>query len=182
MANPGYKMRKARKAKDMTLSDLANKTDLTSSLLSQVERGLADPSLSSLRKIATALDVPLAYFFIEGKDTEEIMHEADRSTLVSKQRSVSYEFLSNNKSSQLEFLHLRIQPGGYSASEFDTHTGEECIYVQKGTLTLSINDLEYQLKPGDSIHFKSETPHRWVNTGQDDAVVFSVVTPAKSWS
>lgn len=181
MTMPGSKMRQVRKNQGLTLSELAELTGLTSSLLSQVERGLADPSLSSLRKIAHALDVPLAYFFTEDEKSEEIMHESDRSLLVSKKRGVSYEFLSSNKSNVLEFSLLHINAGGYSGSDHDIHLGEEVLYVLQGCLTLNINEKEYQLYAGDSIHFESDSPHSWTNNSEEKVIAFSVVTPSKWW-
>jgi transcriptional regulator with XRE-family HTH domain len=181
MAILGTKMRQVRKSQGLTLAELADMTGLTSSLLSQVERGLADPSLSSLRKIAHALDVPLAYFFIEDQKSEEIMHESDRSILVSKKRGVSYEFLSSNKSDLLEFTLLHIDPGGHSGSDHDMHHGEEVLYVLQGRLTLKINEKEYSLEAGDSIHFESDSPHSWTNTSDKEVIAFSVVTPSKWW-
>src|SRR6056297_2051552 len=77
----GKKIRYIRKKKKLSLSALASKIDKTSSYLSQVERGLAEPSITALREISRALDVPIFYFLIEDKKHNAVVRREDRKTL-----------------------------------------------------------------------------------------------------
>ena len=77
----GEKIRSIRKLKRLTLSDLGEKTDNTAGYLSQVERGLIEPSISSLRKIAAALQTPVYYFLLENSEDSFIIRKNNRKVV-----------------------------------------------------------------------------------------------------
>lgn len=91
---PGEKIRKMRKAAGWTVRALAEKTGVSESYISQLERGLVDPSVSLLRKIAAALEVPVASFFDEDGEPPLITRREDRRQARSGDGALSFSWIS----------------------------------------------------------------------------------------
>ncbi len=164
-------------ARNLTLAELAARVGLTSGMLSKMERGQADPSLGTLRRIAQVFDVPLFHLFLESRRTEHVVHPADRMIMRSRAARATYEFLHPDSNARIEFTRVTVAPGGGLADD-DAHPGEETALVLSGTLHLVIDAVEHVLTADDSIYWDSTKPHRWHNPGPDTAVVLFVATPA----
>ncbi len=173
----GDKMRKLRKEKDFSLKELADKTGLTPSFLSQVERNLADPSINSLRKVADALDVPIFSLLESDLATNPVVRKTDRKTLRLPNSQMSYELLTPDLNRSLEVFVSKLAPGGSSSTA--VHKGEECTLVLEGTLKITIANETYILNEGDSIYCQGEIPHYMVNSGESELVILSCITPPK---
>ncbi|WP_445487589.1 helix-turn-helix domain-containing protein [Niallia sp. 03133] len=170
------RIRELRKKQGLTLMELAEKTGLSSSLLSQIERGLVDPTVSSFWKICTALNVPLTYFFPGSEEDRLLVRKGEHRLLEFSNSKVRYHELIPNRTGKQEFLLVEIQPGEMSEKELVSHPGEESGFVLKGELTVALGEEEIHLKEGDSIHFLSTTPHRYLNRGKETAVSIWVMT------
>ncbi|MCL4458656.1 MAG: cupin domain-containing protein [Chloroflexi bacterium] len=182
----GAQLRLARMAKNLKIRQVAQMTGFSPSFISQVERNLATPSVSALKAISEALGVPIASFFekvkpppregkIESSD-EVVVRKHSRKSLVYPGSNIHYELLSPNLQGRMEFLYIRAAAGVGSESYY-RHEGEECGFVQRGTMQIEINDNTYTLEAGDSIYFKSTSPHRWRNIGTEDLELIWVITP-----
>ena len=176
----GEKIRSLRVSQNISLKDLAKKSDLTSSTISQVERGLSNPSIPALRRIAETLGVPVFYFFSEEEVDESIIivRKDQRKELTHPHSNVSYELLSPNLSMQMEVVMVTLEPGVESSDELFTHKGEEVCVVLKGKLKILLGETSYDLEEGDCIQFKSEIPHRYINDEEDATVrLLAVLAP-----
>lgn len=160
-----------------SLRCVAQRTGLTPSFLSQVERGLAEPSVASLRKIAEALGVPIFYLFLNSNGVEPVVRKENCRHIVFPASTVSSQVLTPDARRKMGVTRVCIAPGGESSPEPVTHPGEEFIHVIGGRMLLALGDLEYQMETGDSIYYYSSIPHRICNIGQDDLIVISAVTP-----
>ncbi|EWH21095.1 DNA-binding protein [Bacillus haynesii] len=166
-----------QKRKKMTLKEVSEKTGLSISFLSQVERSLCSSTLLSLRKISEALGVSPSYFFPDTirADKDMIRRAADRR--VEQKTSFTYSDLSGNVPNPLFVpILVTLLPGDKKGTPF-SHEGQEFIYVIEGTLTIIFDDIEYDLSPGDSIHIDSSRPHNWFNK-TDKPVQFIFVSAA----
>ena len=149
----GNRLHKRRNELQLTLRDLADKTDLTPSFLSQLERGLANPSLSSLQRLSDALGVPMLYF-IEGKANHSpVVRAGARSKLDLDDDRVSYELLTPDLTGSVEVLLGMIQSDCQNVVRKLSVETEEVIFVLEGALRVGLEDSEYVLKAGDSIRF-----------------------------
>lgn len=175
----GQKIRKKRLEKNMSLKELAEKTDLTASFLSQVERDLAEPSITSLRKIAEALEVPIFYFLLDNGDTSPVVKKNERKVLKFPESHLVYELLTPNLNGQMEMMMARLEEGGVSCDEPSSHPGEECIYVLQGKMEITVGDEVYRLEEGDSIYYYAAIPHKIVNVGDEELVFISAITPPR---
>lgn len=175
----GAKIRKRRTELGFNLQDIANRTGLTPSFISQVERDQVEPSISSLRKIAQALEVPIFYFLVDDSNHKMVTRSHERRVLELPGSGVRYELLSpaDFAGRKMEVVVTRMAPGASSHDHPFTHPGEECIVVQRGRALIQVAGEEYVLEPGDSIYILASIPHRVSNAGDDELEILAAITP-----
>jgi transcriptional regulator with XRE-family HTH domain len=161
----------------LTLAQLATRVNLTVSALSQIERGASDPSISSLRRIGQAFDVPMFQFLI-GNVQREIVVRRDRRTKMNfPDRALEYELVSADTSGEFEVLSLALAPGGSTGAVPNSHTSEECAVVLRGNVVAEVGGQEYELGSGDSIKVHRELLHRFMNRSTHDAEILIIISP-----
>lgn len=174
----GSIIRRVRKSNDMTLVDLSEKTGLSLSFISQIERGITNPSLNSLRKIAVALDIPLSSFFQEGSsENGPVVRKNERAILINNDSRLTYQLLSFNHNRNIELLLTRLEVGCTSAESPMTHKGEEAALLLQGECRVELGQDHYDVKEGDSIYINENMPHKFTNTGKGPLVIVSAISP-----
>lgn len=173
----GEKIREKRQEKGMSLQEVSKKIGKTSSFLSQVERNLVEPSITSLREIAGVLEVPIFYFLIDSPEYDPVVRRDKRKALRFPEYELTFELLSPDLNRKMEILEGRIPPGSCTCPEPLAHNGEECTLVLQGTMKIQVGDREYLLEEGDSIYYYASIPHRIVNVGSEELVFVSSITP-----
>lgn len=175
----GARIRQRRTELGHSLQELANRTSLTPSFLSQVERDQTEPSITSMRKIAEALDVPIFYFLIDQDTHRPVVRKHERRVLQLSRSGVTYELLSPpdlvNRS--MEIVVTRMAPNSAGGDHPVTHPGEECIIVLRGRAAVRVADDEYVLDEGDAVYFHSSIPHRIRNAGEHELEILAAITP-----
>jgi transcriptional regulator with XRE-family HTH domain len=162
----------------MRLIDLAEKTRLSVSFLSQVERGIINPSINSIRQIALALDTTLSSFFDEPKSTEgPVVKKEDRKVLIKKDSRLTYQLLSSDHGQRIELLLTRLEVGASSASTPLAHKGDEAALVLQGGCMIELGSDRYDLNEGDSIYITENTPHRFISTANIPLIIVSAISP-----
>jgi transcriptional regulator with XRE-family HTH domain len=173
----GARIRRERSAAALTVRGLAARTGVSPSLISQIERGLARPSVATLFSIANELGLSIADLFSESRgDGLESMSPAPqplqrhetRKTMTLAQ-GVRWERLTFAPDDEVDFVYLDYEAGASSSPDHElrSHGGREFGYVLSGTLTIRIGSDEYVLRPNDSISFDSTTPHRLVASDEE---------------
>ncbi|SMD02716.1 helix-turn-helix domain-containing protein [Sporomusa malonica] len=162
----GGKVKELRTRKKMTLKELGEKTSLSTGFLSQLERGLTSIATDSLEKIAEAVDVDLSYFFVGcTKNRNSIIRSYEKEVFQIINGHFVHYHLTNN-SAEKAILPRLIELLPINCSEDISpyaHEGEEFVYVLEGTLTLFLNNEQFELFPGDSAHYNSSIVHNWAN-------------------
>ncbi len=168
-----------RKRKDLTIKELANLIGSTPSLLSQIEKGSANPSLNTIKQISKALDVPLFNFFINDDSTENLVVRKDsrKKIMFAEDDSFAYELLTPNSQGDIEFILMKVPPKKSSSKELFSHKGEEVAYVVKGCINLHIMNSLIELNCGDSVKIPAYSKHKWENIGDVECEVVFAVTP-----
>lgn len=179
------RLRDLRRAKNLTLEDLARATGLSTSYISQVERQLVNPSLSALEKIAETLDVSMLSLFDAPEQSDRsparrfaVIDPDRRLKLIYPGSNVENQLLTPALSTAFEFFWTTVPPGGGSRDESYGHRGVECGVVIQGTMEFYLGEETFVLGPGQSIYFDPTVPHYWRNIGQDDVHAVWVVSPA----
>jgi transcriptional regulator with XRE-family HTH domain len=174
----GRKIRQARTGKNMRLRDLAERCELSESLLSKLENDKAVPSLASLHRIATALDTNVSWFFSgENNYGQVVVRKGDRPTIHSKSElAVIENIVPYGLGHLLQALIITIEPGG-SSQGARQHIGEEAGLIIEGEFELILDGEIYRLSAGDSFNFRSERSHAYRNPGMKVTRLIWVNTP-----
>jgi transcriptional regulator with XRE-family HTH domain len=173
----GDKIRSKRKELGLSLKELADKTDLTPGFLSQIERDLAEPSITSLRKISKALNVAVFYFLMTEDEKKVVVRKEERQILNFPDSHMSYQLLSPDLNRQMEMFMGELEPGAMTCDAPLAHPGEEVTYVLKGKMWIQIGEDEYTLEEGDTIYYFGSIPHKIVNVGEENLIFISTITP-----
>jgi len=201
MEDLGKRIRFHRLKQALTLQQLSTKTKLSVSFLSEIERGLAEPSMASLRKIRRALDISLLTFREETENAkpnngnfripgEEIQNRekyiTDARVVRSWQRKKLsypgqpgfYELLTPDLNRQLEVLYFKMGPGFDVGHErFVDPRGEKFMYVFSGCLNFNVNGKEFHLNAGDSLSYPADAPVSWKIESDQVCEGILVITP-----
>jgi transcriptional regulator with XRE-family HTH domain len=178
MASLGELLREARSGR-YTIEELARRSGVSSGRISQIERGLANPSFETLWRLVTALEVPLGSFF-QGPELQPrmLVRKDGRKRLELPQDDLVYELLTPDLQGSLEVFIVRVPPGFDNSKRPLTHRGEKFIHLLEGDeLVVTVAGLESQLGAGDSITFDATRPHFVTNRSSSKAVALAAVTP-----
>ena len=174
----GARIRSLRVARGETLRKLAAQAGVTESFLSQVERGVASPSIASVQRIARALGTSIAELFAADDRAGIVVRAADRRRVVYQGLGAVDEFLTRATDGRLQVIMSTIQPGGGTGDEAYTHdSDEEVVVVLEGVLDLWVGPEHYRLESGDAVTHSSRVPHRNTNPGPGVARVLFCITP-----
>lgn len=196
----GARIRHARLERGMSLRALAREVGVSASLVSQIETGKSQPSVSTLYAITTALGISVESLFDArasspmtgvnppgtvphavaalsalaadpGRRIGPLVGAGERETL-ELDSGVVWERLGRVPGADVDFLLVTYRPGGSSSGSggLMRHTGTEYGYLTSGELILTLGFDEYTVRPGDAVCFESTTPHRYRNDGEVPAV------------
>lgn len=173
----GEGIRRERLRRGLTLAQLASQVHLTVSALSQIERGASDPSISSLRRIAAAFNIPMFQFLVGTDRREIVVSHGQRLRVTFPDRELEYELVSADTIGEFEVLGCAIAAGGATGPAPMSHSSEECSIVLSGRVIAEVAGRTYELDAGDSIKVHRELPHRFVNPGTVDAEMLVIISP-----
>jgi transcriptional regulator with XRE-family HTH domain len=173
----GTRLRDERVGAGLTLRDLAAKTELSVSLLSQLERGTTSPSIHSLKRIASALGVSIFQLLAEDSPAQFVVRAARRRKVLLQEGDLDYELLSPDAKRKLEVWLGRLEPGASSGPEPAAHDSEEFIFVLHGRLRIEFGAITHELGPGDAIQYDGNQPHMISNAGPGQLEFISALTP-----
>ena len=171
----GKKLKELRLCNDLTLEELASRSELTKGFLSQVERNLTSPSISTLEDILEALGTNLSDFFKD--DQEEKIVFQNQDFFVDEKEGYTIEWIvPNAQKNEMEPVLLTLHPQEKSWV-MDSHNGEEFGYVLKGTVVLMRENKKYRLKARETFYISGKSSHYLYNPGSTDAKILWVTTP-----
>ncbi len=163
----GERLRELRLAKGLTVKRLAALSKVPPSTISKMENGRLKPSLVHAINLATALEENLGFLvdrFRRNPTDFVVLRANDRSEIEFPEMDLVLEDLNRNfHSGVLEARLGTLQSGATSGEQTMVHEGEEFCHVLDGAIRFIIEDEEFELHHGDSIHFKSTLDHRWEN-------------------
>jgi transcriptional regulator with XRE-family HTH domain len=180
--NMGSKIKKLRKAKELSLKAVSEKVGLSPSLLSQIENDKVTPSIATLFKIANFLGKKTSFFLDDDDYTEErqvespVVKKKERTILHSKNSRIRYELLNPKLSNaKVEFLEVIVEKGCETGTY--THNGEEYGIVLEGKLEVILDGKKFAMVPGDSVAFECSRPHGFRNLYKGKTRVIWAICP-----
>ena len=161
------------------MKTVADRADLSESFLSQVERGRANASVASLKRIAAALGVNVADLFEPNGSDREAARAPPRGRPNLAFGTLGRKFmLTPRPLENLQVIVGELDTGGSTGEEPYTHgDSEELLVVLEGVVSLQLGTEMFELSTGDSIDYRSSTPHRLVNIGGEPAEVMWIISP-----
>src|SRR5436305_11767939 len=174
----GERLRDIRRSRRATLRTIADRAGVSESFLSQVERGRSSASIASLRRIALALGVSIADLFEpDGPPAARVLRRDDRPALAFGVLGRKL-LLTPRPLHHLEVFAGELEVGGSTGEQPYAHgDSEELFVVISGSVQLELGGELFELESGDCIDYRSSTPHRVSNTGQELAEVMWIISP-----
>jgi mannose-6-phosphate isomerase-like protein (cupin superfamily) len=178
-AAPGGAIRVVRQRRRMTLRVLSERTGLSESFLSQLERGLTEASVASIRRIADALDLLVTDLFRMPDDpSPRVLVKADRPHMRFGEGATKYLLTSRAPTRNVEVLQATIEAGGSTGTQAYAHgDSDELLIVSTGEVQVELGDEVFRLEVGDSIFYPSSRHHRVINAGADACELIWVISP-----
>lgn len=175
----GKKMQNLRMERGLSVRKVAKMANITPSMLSQIENGMVNPSINTLRSLAQVLDTPLYSFFMEEQTADVVVHPETRLVIGSaREPDVCYHLLTPDTKGNIEFCMMVIPPHCSSYRDLKSHIGEEVAYVCSGDcVELDLDGTHLLLKVGDSVRISPNVPHIWHNHAEVAVQVIFAITP-----
>jgi len=166
-----------REERSMSMRTLAQKSGLSANALSMIERGKTSPSVSTLYKLAEALDVPITAFFVPSAERKRIVFiKSDERTRVALPRAIWEGLGGELFVGRVEPFIMTLESGAGSGERSMAHTGHEFVLCLRGHIEYQVENQSYAMESGDSLLFSAHLEHRWRNLGNTVANILIVLS------
>lgn len=176
----GKKLKNSRLKRDKTIQKLADKSHVSSNMISRIERGLTTPSVEILMKLADALGVSLSYFVEEAEKGSTVVFtpagQGDPIFFFENKHQI-FSLTQGLRDPGFSVFIDVLEPSCDSGEGGMVHTGEEFAMVLDGSLDFIIEGDRFHLEVGDSIAFKASLPHCWQNKSGHQVKILWIVSP-----
>jgi transcriptional regulator with XRE-family HTH domain len=175
----GQKIRNFRRKLGLSIEALSQRSGLSTAAIQKIETNHMVPTIISLMKLSRALGEKVSFFVDEKnvKDQVVLIKRKERKRFYSEMSKISQEYITGQLEDRvLEGGIFTAKIGGKSGEEMNTHPGEEIIFCVKGKIEVTTPSRTYLLSSGDTLHFKSDIPHRWRNSGKTLAQLVWIYT------
>lgn len=173
----GEKIAEYRRKNGLTLRDFAKQTNLSTALLSQLERNIGNPTLSILSTLAEAMGISVSEL-VEQKveNAEMILHKEQRKTIVMYQGQTMYDVLAcDTCHANLELLLMTLEGKSWTSNGYTQHTQEEEVaYVLQGEVTIDLEGEVFVLGEEDTIRILPGRKHKLYNHTDTEVKVLFV--------
>lgn len=176
----GIRLQAIRTAKGLSQRELAKRVGVTNSTISLIEQNKVSPSVSSLKKVLDGIPISLADFFtldFEPESDDGPFYSPTRQPDVGSEGVHLYLVGKSRQARQMCILREVMPPGTDTGADMLQHAGEEGGVVVQGRVEVTVGGEVRVLGPGDGYYFESQTPHRFRNVGEDEAILVSANTP-----
>ena len=171
----GKKLKRLRIKHQLTLEELANRSELSKGFLSQLENNNCSPSISTLEDLLEVLGSSLQEFFSE--KSEEVIVFSKKDYYENEQEEYRIDYLvPNAQKNAMEPIRINIFPGG-SSQEVTPHDGEDFGYVVQGSVDLIYGGEKYHLKKGDTFYVHCNESYHIENNGKRECELIWISTP-----
>lgn len=169
-------LKSIREKKKLSLDKLSELTDVSKSMIGQIERGESNPSIQTLWKIAKGLKISFTAL-IDQSRADVILVERDRISPILGDNSKFriYPIFPFDEISRFEVLRIELDPGASSFSEPHDNNTKEYVMVSGGEFTLKTDGKQYILNAGDSIRYPGDKEHSYHNCSDEQTIVFMVI-------
>lgn len=182
LAALGRQLRILRRRQGLSVQALSKRASVSFGLISQLERGLGNPTYSALHRLSTALGVPLPQL-LAGADRDVMVVRSDERHQLPLEpdadpaQQVRRELLTPRTSSTLQLIRSELPVGFSNEPRPFRHLGTESVTVESGRLLVVHGERRVHLEVGDTMTYGCSVPHWWANAHDAVTVVLGAVTP-----
>lgn len=179
----GPKVRELRDMRGLSLQQLSDRSDVSPAAIHKVEQGNMVPTITTLLKLAAALDRPVAYFVDEGESAPSYVvytSAKERRSVYTSHSGIDLQGISGPYGQYFVASAVaELEPGASSGDKPLRHPGEELIFMLAGSMEVDVGERTVKLGVGDSVHFRTDRDHRWRNPTKKPArAVWMALRPA----
>jgi len=175
--NVGLRLKVLREERGVSMRELARRSGLSANALSMIERNLTSPSVSTLTKLATALEVPITAFFrTETIKSNVVFRKGNMRTVVPFPLGSWEGFGGDSFAGNMESYLMVLEAGGSSGPYGLIHSGHEFVYCLSGLIDYEVGEQHFLMEAGDSLIFAANIIHRWHNPGNSAAKAVIVIS------
>lgn len=176
----GQRLRQLRGERNLTILDLAAKAGVSAGIISQIERGLSNPSMKTLQRLRMALGVNLWEFLSREEPAPEddpvfVRRRGDRLRVVMNESGLTKELLSPQPDQNLRFMIVTMPPGS-ETQDVLIGQGQKGGFVMTGEVALKVGESVSTLNEGDSFQFRSDIPHQVYNRSDKEATLMWIMS------
>lgn len=164
-AQIGHRLRHYRQQRQLSLDALAELTGVSKPMLGQIERGVSNPTIATLWKIASGLKIPFTTLITENP-TFELLRAREQTRVVEDEERFEVYSTYSAKGIPFEMYRVRLHPGCRRDAEPHGFGVLESVTVFSGDLTIDIGSNTYSLQPGDALSFAADIAHVYQNLGE----------------
>ena len=155
----GNKLKELRVLKGLTQEELADRSELSKGFISQLERNLTSPSITTLMDILQCLGTSIGEFFNEAPDEQIIFGKQDYFVKVDTEYKNEIKWIiPNAQKNTMEPIYLTLEAGGSTCPD-TPHEGEEFGYILQGTVSIHLGNKTYKAKKGESFYYTADKTH-----------------------
>jgi transcriptional regulator with XRE-family HTH domain len=177
----GPKVKMLRQEQRLSLQQLAVKAEVSAAAIHKMERNDMVPTITTLLKVAAALDRPVTFFVEHDGDLPDpvaFTPASDRRAVRTPHAGLTLAGVSGPHAPFRTAAALATVVAGASSGDKPlVHAGEELVFMLEGALTFDIAGVQHELGVGDALHFMGDQPHHWVNQGETDAHALWITLP-----
>lgn len=175
--NVSERLRALREERDLSIRALGRLSGLSANALSVIERGLSSPSVSTLYKIAVALEIPVTAFFEEKPPKQDVVFiKSTERNRIPLHRGLWEGLGGEHYDGLIEPFMITLEAGTSSGRFHMSHSGHEFVLCLRGKLEYEISDQAYLLESGDALLFSASLEHKWQNPGNTVSTALILIT------
>ncbi|UCD46341.1 MAG: helix-turn-helix transcriptional regulator [Deltaproteobacteria bacterium] len=173
----GKRIKSIRKRKHLTLQEVSEKSGMSATAISAIERNVSSPTVNTLAAIGRALGESLSSLLGEAEIEYVVTRASNRERLATEIREVELQGLAAGVPGQRFHPKLLIlKPGGNSGEDFVNHPGDDFFFVIRGALEMEIGGTPVRLEEGDTLYVRGNTAFRWRNPSDREGTELLVVS------
>lgn len=172
------RIKQLRTNRGLTVRALAERTELTPAMISQVESASVTPSVATLVRLAGVFGISIGELFNTPAPTGTVVRLSERKVVEYPTLGVTDESISADPTGKLQVLQSTIGPGAVSGDPFVHGSEAECVIVIEGSVDIALGSQTVHLDVGDTVSFSGDVPHGFSNPSDQPARLIWIITPA----
>lgn len=173
--NIGKNLKKMRKHRGLTIDELSCQSDVSKSMISEIERGIRNPSITIIWKLANSLKKPLNYFLKENNMNKPMIYKMGDKQGVVERGYTFHPLMDFDEDKKFEIYFNEYLPESVTESSYHFEGVEEYVLVTRGDLTVNIDQEEFTIKEGEVLHFSADKPHNYLNKSEEITKAFVLI-------